>query len=192
MKNDETLHVGFLKGVYMPRKNLIRTSEFPYHISTRSNNKEWFYIPTMDVWRYLKKHLSTGSKIFEVEVEAFVLMSNHYHLLITTPKANIDLFMQHLNKNLSKSISRQADRINRIFGASYRWNLIQKESYYMNVLRYIYQNPLRAGLVSRCEEYQFSNLKEKDFNKRWLDWFNYQISEKEYEDTKRNLRKFVV
>ena len=131
----------------MPRKKLIRNSEHPYHITSRSNNKEWFFIPLEDVWRYSRETLLLGQKKFGVKVEAFVLMTNHYHMLISTPAANIDQFMQYFNKNLGKKISRHGGRINRIFGAPYKWSIIMSQSYYLNVLRYIYQNPMRAKLV---------------------------------------------
>src|SRR5690606_30269968 len=108
----------------MPRKPLIRSSDCPYHVTSRSNNKEWLYIPIQDVWTYSQEFLAKGQKEFNVQVLAFVLMSNHYHLCIQTPNSNIDKFMRFFNQSLGKAISRQADRINRIFGASYKWTLI--------------------------------------------------------------------
>jgi putative transposase len=121
----------------MPRQQLVRTSEYPYHVTSRANNKEWFYIPLGDVWRYMEEHLESGKVEYKVELYAAVLMSNHYHLLLSTPNCNIDQFMRFFNQALGKSISKQAGRINRIFGAPYKWNLIRRESYYYNVLRYI-------------------------------------------------------
>ena len=176
----------------MPRKPLIRSSEHYYHVTARSNNKEWFYIPSEDVWYYARKYLQEGQKKFGVEVQAFVLMCNHYHMLILTPKANLDKFMQYFNRNLGRSIARHAGRINRIFGASYKWNLILSESYYRNVLRYIYQNPLRAQLVVRCQDYPYSDLVDKDICPELLSWFNQGMSESECQHTKRRLRQIVI
>lgn len=145
----------------MPRKNLIRDSHFPYHISCRSNNKEWFYLPIQDVWRHCIELLNLGQAKFQINIHSFVLMNNHYHLLIDTPLANIDKFMQFFNKNLSCRISRDAGRINRIFGSSYKWTLIKSDNYYNNVFRYVYQNPVKAMLVGKCEDYTYSSLQQK-------------------------------
>jgi putative transposase len=176
----------------MPRKPLIRSSEHFYHITARSNNKEWFYIPSNDVWIYARKLLIEGRARFGIQVQAFVLMSNHYHMLILTPNANLDKFMQYFNRSLGRSIARHAGRINRIFGASYKWNLIISESYYRNLLRYIYQNPLCAGLVTRCEEYPYSDLTEKNICPDLLKWFNQAMSESECKHTKRRLREVII
>ncbi len=180
----------------MPRKQLVRSADYPYHITSRSNNREWFYIASSDVWLFAQKLLTEAKERFSVEVEAFVLMNNHYHLLIRTPNANVDQVMHFFNKNLGQAIARQAGRINRIFGASYKWNLIVSQSYFLNVKRYIYQNPIRAGLTARCEDYPYSDLSDKiksgDVEKHMLDWFNARVSEWEQERTKKKLRRYFI
>ena len=176
----------------MPRKKLIRSNSYPYHVTARSNNKEWFYIPIEDVWNYSNELLTTGKKKFNIHVEAFVLMNNHYHLCVKTPDANIDKFMQFFNQNLGKKISRQADRINRIFGAPYKWNLITTEYYYNNVIRYIYQNPIRAELVDRCEKYPFSDLHTKKPTHDFLNWINKRVVQDDDVAMRKKLKKYIL
>jgi len=176
----------------MPRKKLIRSSIYPYHVTSRSNNKEWFYIPIQDVWGHSYKLLNEGANQFNVQIDAFVLMNNHYHLCIHTPDANIDMFMQFFNKNLGKEISKQAGRINRIFGAPYKWSLIKTDSYYQHVIRYIYQNPLRAGLVQYCRDYPYSDLMKQNFTSEMIEWIEKEISPKENKRTFTNLKKFLI
>ena len=176
----------------MPRAKIIRTDSIPYHITSRSNNKEWFYIPIDDVWIYCVKLLEVGKRMFGIQVDAFVLMNNHYHLCVYTPKANFDKFMQFFNRNLGKKISRQAGRINRIFGAPYKWSLIKNENYYFNVVRYIYENPLRAGLVDSCLDYPYSDIMKQGFSQSLLDWFEATVGSKEVTKITKNLRKFVI
>lgn len=176
----------------MGRQKIIRTADFPYHITSRANNQEWFYIPTEDVWVYCLKHLREGKRRFKVKIESFVLMNNHYHLCLYTPEANVDQFMQFFNQHLGRSISRQAGRINRIFGASYKWSLIKNESYYLNVMRYIYQNPIRAGICEKCEDYRFSDLNRQKFSKEMKDWFNLLPPQFEVESTRKALRKYQI
>ena len=143
----------------MPRKNLIRTNQFPYHVTLRSNNRDWFELPLNEIWDICKSGLAHAYKIYPADVEAFVLMANHYHLLIWTPNSDLDKFMYELNSYISKIIRFRTKRINRIF--------VDQESYYQQVLRYIYQNPIKAELVEQCELYPYSSLyymaNEQDF-----------------------------
>ncbi len=103
---------------------------------------------------------SLGRSCFKhpVRTEAFVLMSNHYHLLLYTPNSDLDKFMHSINSMLSKEVRQYTGRINRVFGDRYKWCLINSESYYQNVIRYIFQNPIRAEVSKTCESYPYSTL----------------------------------
>lgn len=92
-------------------------------------------------------------------VHAFVLMGNHFHLLCHTPKANLDQIMQIFLRSTSIKISREAKTINHLWGSRYKWSLIESQTHYYQVYRYIFQNPIRAGICKRVEEYSFSTLK---------------------------------
>ncbi|MBT3984169.1 MAG: hypothetical protein HOE90_22635 [Bacteriovoracaceae bacterium] len=142
----------------MPRKNLIRTNLYYYHITTRANNKEWFCLPLDKVWEISKNSFLKAQRKCPAIVSQFVLMNNHYHLLIKTPDSNIDQFMFWFNKTFSDLLRAKTKRVNRMFGSSYKWSIIYDEFYLLKVARYIYQNPLRAGIVTRCEDYQYSTL----------------------------------
>ncbi len=149
----------------MPRKPLIRTSILPYHLSSRSNNREWFYIPAPELWEILLDILGQSAKKFDLKIHAMVLMSNHYHMLARTPQENIDQVMKFFNQNLGRRIARSAGRINRIFGSPYRWSIINTNHYYFNVYRYIYQNPVRAHLSDKVESYPYSTLFNQNYVK---------------------------
>ena len=142
----------------MPRKRLIRTNQFFYHVTTRSNHKDWFELPLEQVWEISKKAFNKAQKNCPSHVAQYVLMANHYHMLVMTPDSNIDKFMYWFNKTFSDELKRSSGKINRMFGSSYKWSLILNEVYFQNVIRYIYQNPLRAKLVKRSENYPFSTL----------------------------------
>ena len=142
----------------MPRKHLIRTSEFPYHICARSNNKDWFYLPIKQVWDIFIDKLAQTQQKFDLDIYCFVLMDNHFHLFLRTPGADIDKAMHNLIHKMSLEIGKRSGRINKIFGGRYRRSIVNKDSYQLNVTRYIYQNPLRAGLCSKIEDYPFHSL----------------------------------
>ena len=143
----------------MPRKPIIYTSDFPYHVMARANNREWFYLPIEAVWQIFAKRLNFLVKNHGVKVYAFVLMNNHYHLLISTsPKMLLGEVMQWLQKSVSRNVNELAGRTNHVFGGPYKGCLIGSPAYYAEVLKYTYRNPLRAGLCHRVDHYRYSTI----------------------------------
>ena len=140
----------------MPRKKLIRTDQYFYHITTRSNHRQWFSIPLSQVWEIATESFIKAQKNNPADVYQFVLMSNHYHMLIRTPNSDIDKFMFWFNKTFSDELRKESGNINRMFGSNYKWSLITYRRYLYNVYKYIYQNPLRVNIVSKCEDYPYS------------------------------------
>ncbi len=142
----------------MPRRALIRTAEFPYHITARSNNREWFYLPTDKCWQVFDQKLAIVSDRYEARVITFLLMSNHFHLLMKTPRANIDAIMNYLMREVSRTIGTKTGRINHIFGGRYKWCVIRSEPYLAHAYKYVCRNPVEAGIVKRVEQYRYSTL----------------------------------
>ena len=143
----------------MPRKKIVYTHIYPYHIVARSNNKDNFYLPKEEVWKVVTKILNQASVKFEFLLHAFVLMDNHYHLLASaSEKYDLGEVMCWIQKSVSRNINSKTGRINHVFGGPYRPTLIKNEFYYANTLKYIFQNPVKAGLVKRPEEYVYSSL----------------------------------
>lgn len=142
----------------MPRKNLIRNSEYYYHVTSRTNNRDWFNVEMDYVWKYATASLAFAQKKYPAIITQFVLMSNHYHLLIKTPNEDIDKFMYEFNKLFTLKLRIHSKRINKILGGRYKWSLITTPQHYYMVYRYVYQNPLRAGLSEQCQHYLYSTL----------------------------------
>ncbi|MBT3234709.1 MAG: hypothetical protein HN353_02035 [Bdellovibrionales bacterium] len=142
----------------MGKQNLIRTDQYPYHITARANNKEWFPIVIDKLWPLLNDLLTLTSWMYEIEIHAFVLMSNHFHLLVSTPKSNLDFAMRFFMSNSAKEINYLSGRINRVYGGRYKWSIIKDEAYLFNVVSYIYENPRRANSCKSIESYPYSTL----------------------------------
>lgn len=142
----------------MAKKPLFRTDRFPYHLTARSNNKEWFYIPIDEVWKILLEILSRDVMRTQFRIHALVLMSNHLHLIASSADGNIDIPMRYFLREVCRKINRQADRINHVFGGPYRWNVITNTSYFLHCLKYVYRNPVTAGICERVEDYPYSTL----------------------------------
>jgi putative transposase len=142
----------------MPRRTLFLTDKFPYHVTSRSNNKEWFYIPINEVWHIFHEGLSKVVSDYQVHIFAFVLMSNHFHLILETPQSNLGHIMRDLLTFVSKKIQRSALRINHVFGGRYKWSLLDSSFATAYVFKYVLRNPVRAAMVQQVEDYPYSSV----------------------------------
>ncbi len=142
----------------MPRKIVPVSMTNPYHISARCLNKEWFKIPLPYVWRVYSDYLFFIHHAYNVEIFSFVLMNNHFHLLAGFPEGNIGKSMNYFMRETSKVIGEMCGRINQLYGAPYHKCMIDTYHYYLHAYKYIYRNPVQAGLVKNVEEYPFSTL----------------------------------
>lgn len=143
---------------HMPRKARVLTSDHPYHLSARSNNRDWFDLPLADCFDVFSSVLPVVCERYELKVHAFVLMSNHWHMLATTPRKNVDQAMMYFMSQTSRGLRKKTNRINHIYGGRYRATVIQSEHYYATCYRYVAQNPLVAEIVDRVEDYPFSTF----------------------------------
>lgn len=143
----------------MPRPNFLASTSHPYHVISRSNNKEFFPIPVSDVWKIMMNELHKEVLENKLAVHAFVLISNHFHLLCHTPDGNLDIIMRNFLRQTSIKINHRANSINHLWGGRYKWSLIESQNHYFQVYRYIFQNPIRAKLCEKVEDYPYSTLK---------------------------------
>jgi REP element-mobilizing transposase RayT len=142
----------------MPRQNLIRSSVFPYHVVNRLNNREWFTLPMEQVWRVFSGACWEISLLTDARIHAFVLMSNHYHLMLSTPGPDLGEVMQRFACSITRIYNLISGREGHLFNGRYRWSLIGTSRYYAHALKYVYRNPVKAGIVDQVEEYPFSTL----------------------------------
>jgi putative transposase len=144
----------------MPRPPFFVSTTHPYHVTCRCNNKEFFPIPISEVWTIMLNELHKEVRERSLAVHAFVLMGNHFHLLCHTPDGNLDQIMHRFLKTTSIKIHIRNRSINHLWGGRYKWSLIENQTHYYQVYRYIYQNPLRAKICSRVQDYPYSTLHE--------------------------------
>jgi putative transposase len=142
----------------MPRKALIRSKRFPYHVFNRVNNREWFPLNMNLVWRLFSEECFRITSLTDAQIHSFVLMSNHYHMLISTPGPDLGLIMQEFGRSVTKTFNLETGRSGHLFGGRYKWTLVDNPIYYSHVYKYVYRNPVRAELVGQVEDYQFSTL----------------------------------
>lgn len=142
----------------MPRKPVVRSNSNYYHVMARSNNKDFFYLPILNIWDLMTEKLGKLQRDHQIKIAAFVLMNNHFHLLVLTPEEDIDRIMYLFMKDITLEIQKRTGRINKIFGGRYKGCIIDHYRYLINVYKYIYRNPVDAGLTSNAEQYPYSSL----------------------------------
>lgn len=100
-------------------------------------------------------------------------MSNHYHLLISTPDSNIGDAMKYLHREVARRANKNSKRINHFFGGRYKWSIVNSENYYWNAVKYIFRNPVRAGICNSVKDYKYSSLNSssKEFLWKMTDYF---------------------
>ncbi len=145
----------------MARPARISQSEHPYHVSTRTNNKEYrFHQKKVQkaLIASLAEVLMRASKIYEVQILHLVLMATHYHMIINTPLENISLFMQYVNARIAELFNKAQNRTGHLWGERFYSTIIDTAEYMKKVIRYIYGNPKKAGIVENPLDYENSTI----------------------------------
>jgi len=125
----------------------------------RSNNKEYFGIPCALAWEVFVMELNQVVTKHKALLHSFVLMDNHYHMMISTHENyNLGLVMCEFQRSVSRRINQLSGRINHVFGGRYRASIILEPENYFNVYKYIYRNPVEADLCKKVEDYKYSSL----------------------------------
>ena len=96
---------------------------------------------------------------FNLKCYAYCLMTNHYHLLIETIEANLSKSMRELNGVYTQRFNRRHSRVGHIFQGRYKSILVSKESHLLELCRYVVLNPIRAGLVKKISDFQWSSFR---------------------------------
>ena len=147
--------------------------QFPgalYHITSRGDGQERIYITEEDRNLFLNI-LSEICLRYTWICYAYCLMDNHYHLLIETPAGNLSKGMQLLNGIYTQKFNRIHNRVGHVFQGRFKAILVEKNSYLLELSRYIVLNPVRAKMVTSPYEWRWSSylatiLKESKPN--WL------------------------
>lgn len=94
---------------------------------------------------------------FELECWSYCLMPNHYHLTLRTDEPTLSEPIQNLNSQYAQWWNRRHDRVGHVFQGRFKEQIVQRQEYLLALCRYIAMNPVRAGLVSRPEEWKWSS-----------------------------------
>ncbi len=149
----------------MARKPRVIQTELPNHLLCRTNNRT-FRFHKRQVTRIVFKAITEGIEKYNVLVHHIVLMTNHYHIIATTTEKNLHRFMQYVNSRIAVRYNRTVNRTGHLWGERYKSCIIATDEHYLGAVRYIYRNPIRAGMVNNLEEYEESSLQFWAFGKK--------------------------
>ena len=103
--------------------------------------------------------IKDAAEIFNMKIAAYCLMANHYHLLVQTPDANLSRCMRHINGIYTQRYNARNGCDGTLFRGRYKSIVVDADSYLLELVRYIHRNPLRAGIVTKLDDYEWSSHK---------------------------------
>lgn len=164
-----------------------------YHVTARGNERRKIFLSRRDYEKFLF-YLTDAVHKYGVRLHAFVLMANHYHLLVETPKANLSSFMHSLNSAFTTYFNIKRKRAGHLFQGRYKALLVDAENYLLELSRYIHLNPVRAGIAERPESYPYSSYRAYIFAREETLIFRdllWSMVAKERKNGPRYYREFV-
>jgi REP element-mobilizing transposase RayT len=138
----------------MARRPRLFASDVLYHVIVRGNQRQKTFLSEGDYNAYLQR-LARYRKKYDYVVHAYCLMPNHAHLLLESSEHPLAKLMQGLQQSYSQYFNWKHHKTGHVFEGRYKAIICQRDSYLLELIRYIHLNPARAGMVKRPEEYRY-------------------------------------
>jgi putative transposase len=143
----------------MPRKPRMYLAGIPCHVIQRGNNRNACFFAENNYRMYLD-YLQDACRRYHVAIHAYVLMSNHVHLLMTPDDSSgISRVMQSLGRRYVQQINTRYRRTGTLWEGRHKSSLVDTDKYFLTCMRYIELNPVRAGMVHHPREYRWSSYR---------------------------------
>ncbi len=155
-----------------------------YHVISRGNRGEYIFEEGTDKEVFIEI-LQKAVERYKIDVYAYSVMSNHYHLLIEPPHGALTKVMHYIGSSYGSYLRRTKGWTGHLFGGRYKSLCVDRESYLLELSRYIHLNPVKAGIVKRPEEYRWSSYGHYIGKKGKTDWVNREWLLQEYGKTYR-------
>lgn len=145
-------------GKSVPRRPRLLFAGGTYHVTARGNNGDAIFRDDHDRVTYLQL-IAKAARMTAARIFAYVLMSNHVHLVVQTPAPNLDVLIHGVHRPYAVGFNRRYGRSGHLFGSRYRSIPILDDTHLLEATRYIHRNPVRAGLVQRPEDFFWSSYR---------------------------------
>ena len=141
----------------MPRKPRFNLVGIPQHVIQRGNNREPCFFSEQDYRRYLEDLIKASQK-YSCCVHAYVLMTNHVHILATPRReGGLSNMLQKVTRCYAQRINYRFRRTGHLWSGRFKASLVEQERYFFTCMRYIELNPVRANRVAHPGEYRWSS-----------------------------------
>lgn len=133
--------------------------EYPgawYHVMNRGRRSEKIFVEEEDYQTFIELMIES-SELWSVDIYSYALMPNHYHLLINTPLGNLNRFMRHLNGVYTQRFNSSHRQEGSLFKGRYKSLLIEFDSYFIQLVKYIHRNPIRARITDNLNKYKWTS-----------------------------------
>lgn len=151
----------------MPRQARSESETGYYHIMIRGINKEKIFATDQEKERIVTL-IREKTQEEACRIIAYCIMDNHMHMIIHAEKSELVKIMKKINISYAMSYNQRHKRIGPVFQDRFRSENITDESYLYGAIRYIHNNPIEAGMVSKVEEYKWSSIREYLSNENLL------------------------
>ena len=151
----------------MPRSSRTKSTTDVYHVILRGINRQDIFLDDQDYQKFLKELQFTKEK-YNYKVYAYILMTNHIHLLIYTPNNVLSKAIQSLTIRYSLYFNKKYERCGHLFQNRFLSKNVDSESYLLHLQRYIHQNSIK-GKIEHMEKYKWSSYKEYTVKRKIVD-----------------------
>lgn len=165
--------------------------EFPgavYHLTARGNRQEPIFLSDEDRLGFLDILGKTVAR-YNWFCHAYCLMDNHYHLLVETVDANLSIGMRQLNGMYTQLSNRSHKKVGHVFQGRFKSILIERDSYLLELCRYIVCNPVKAGMCSKPEDWRWSSYIPTAFGRKVPDYLSVDWILSQFSEDSKNARK---
>lgn len=165
-----------------------------WHLTSRGNERREIFRDDEDRERFLRC-LSQVVKRFRWRVHAYVLMGNHYHLLVETPEPTLSRGMRHLNGVYTQCYNRRHGRVGHLLQGRFKAILVEKDSHLLELSRYVVLNPVRAGMTATAGQWKWSNYRATAGLGRAPEWLETEWTLEQFSprrEAERHYRAFVA
>ncbi len=148
--------------------------EYPgawYHVINRGQGRREIF-RTDEQREFFLSLLEVTTERFNADWHAYCLMDNHYHLMLHTPEGNLQRIMRHVNGVYTQHFNHKEKRDGALFRGRYKSILVEAESYWLQLSRYIHRNPLEAGVVKQLRHYRWSSYRAYTGQSRSPGWLS--------------------
>lgn len=148
--------------------------EYPkalYHILSRGNERRGIFLNDGDRVCFLET-LGDFARRFDIDIFAYVLMENHYHLLLRTNRANLCRSMQWFGTTYTRRFNVNHRRSGNLFQGRYKSHIVENDAYLLRLSCCIHINPLRSGIVKRLADFKWSSYPAYANGRKAPEWLN--------------------